>query len=258
MPTSDPRARAARALALSGVLAWLGACSVERFAIGKLGDALSESGSTYRARRRPRARARRGALLAQADRGPAREEPEHEGLLLAATRGFTQYAYAFVEQDADRVEDSDLARSRELKARARGLYRRAREYGLRALEVRHAGFRECFQDDAATALADVHREDVPLLYWTAASWGLELTLSKDDPEELLGLPQVGALIDRALALDETWDEGAIHAFLITYEPNRPPGSATGNSAAASTSSAPSSSRMRRARRPTWRWPRPCR
>lgn len=30
-----------------------------------------------------------------------------------------------------------------------------------------------------------------------------------------------ALIDRALELDEAWDEGSIHSFLITYEMSRP-------------------------------------
>ena len=30
-----------------------------------------------------------------------------------------------------------------------------------------------------------------------------------------------ALIDRALALDESWGDGAIHDFLITYEMSRP-------------------------------------
>ena len=30
-------------------------------------------------------------------------------------------------------------------------------------------------------------------------------------------PQVEALIDRALELDESFGQGAIHTFLITYE-----------------------------------------
>ena len=32
------------------------------------------------------------------------ENPKHEGLLLAATHGFAQYAYAFVQMDADEIE----------------------------------------------------------------------------------------------------------------------------------------------------------
>lgn len=199
----------------------LAGCNVERFAIGKLGDALAKSGNAYE-------RDDDVELVRQAIPFGLKlveslldEEPEHEGLLLAAARGFTQYAYAYVEQDADRLEDADLARSRAMHLRARKLYHRAREYGLRALEVRHHGFRAALVEDPATALADATKDDVPLLYWTAAAWGLELTHAKDDPMELMGLPSVEALIDRALVLDERWNDGAIHGFLILFEETRP-------------------------------------
>jgi hypothetical protein len=66
-------------------------------------------------------------------------------------------------------------------------------------------------------------DDVPYLYWTAAAWGLRISLSKDDPEAVADQPLVEALIDRALALDEDYDHGAIHGFLITYEMSRPGG-----------------------------------
>ena len=46
-------------------------------------------------------------------------------------------------------------------------------------------------------------------------------MSKDEPALIGELHIVEALIDRALALDETYDRGAIHTFLISYEVNRP-------------------------------------
>jgi hypothetical protein len=64
------------------------------------------------------------------------------------------------------------------------------------------------------------REDVPLLYWTAAAWGAAVSLSKDDPDLIADQPLFEALIDRALELDEAFDNGSIHAFLISYEPAR--------------------------------------
>src|SRR5204863_685960 len=66
--------------------------------------------------------------------------PKHEGLLLAAASGFTQYSYAFVQQQADFVEDTNVARASALRLRARKLDLRARDYGLRGLDVRHPGF----------------------------------------------------------------------------------------------------------------------
>ncbi len=62
--------------------------------------------------------------------------------------------------------------------------------------------------------------DVPLLYWTAAAWGAAISVSKDVPELVADQLIVEALIDRALELDETFNAGAIHGFLITYEMSR--------------------------------------
>ena len=57
--------------------------------------------------------------------------PDHRGLLLASCRGYTQYAYAFVQADADLIEARDPARASELRERALHLYLRARGFGLR-------------------------------------------------------------------------------------------------------------------------------
>ena len=43
---------------------------------------------------------------------------------------------------------------------------------------------------------------MPALYWTAASWGGLIGLSKDNPTTVAEVPLMQALIDRALALDE--------------------------------------------------------
>ena len=61
---------------------------------------------------------------------------------------------------------------------------------------------------------------MPLLYWTAASWGAAISVSKDQPELVADQLIVEALIDRALELDEKFENGAIHSFLISYETSR--------------------------------------
>lgn len=63
--------------------------------------------------------------------------------------------------------------------------------------------------------------DVGLLYWTAVSWSAAISLSKDNPDMIAEVPMAEALVDRALALNEAFDHGAIHAFLVTYEMSRP-------------------------------------
>ena len=149
------------------------------------------------------------------------ESPEHRGLLLAAASGFTQYGYAFTEQDADEVENDDLERAMELRRYARRLYLRARDYGLRGLETSHEGIRGELFRDPENAVGKLEKKDVPLIYWTAASWGAAISLSKDDPDLIADLPQMEALIYRALDLDEAYDHGAIHVFLIALESGSP-------------------------------------
>jgi predicted anti-sigma-YlaC factor YlaD len=151
------------------------------------------------------------------------ESPNHKGLLFATSSGFTQYAYAFVQQEADEIEGDDLTRARDMQTRARRLYIRARDYGLRGLEVRHPGIGALLRENPKNAVAKMRKQDVPQLYWTAVAWAAAISLSKNNPDFVADLPKVEAMIDRALALDESWDRGAIHGFLITFEMGRATG-----------------------------------
>ncbi len=140
---------------------------------------------------------------------------------MAACQGFTQYSYGFLQEDADEIEAKDLAGSNALRSQAKNLYLRARNYGLRGLDVKHSNFEKDLRQDSQSAVARTTVSDVALLYWTAASWAGAIALSKDNPELIADLPYVEALIDRALKLREDFDYGAIHTFLITFESSRP-------------------------------------
>ncbi len=212
----------ARVLLSVLVLAWCGGtgCSVRRYAINKVGDALSGSGATFASDDDPdliRAAVPFSLKLLET---LLAETPEHRGLLTAAASGFTQYAFAFVQEDADELEAKDLAGAEALRARARRLYLRAQGYGLRGLDAKHPGFRNALLASPRTAVSAATKADVPLLYWTGTSWAAAISLSKDNPELIGQVPAMEALMDRALELDEAYGNGAIHNFLITYEMNR--------------------------------------
>ena len=194
-------------------------CSPKRFAINKLGDALANPGTTWSADDDPELIADAAPFSLKLIESLLESSPKHGGLLLAAASGFTQYSYAFVQQQADFVEDTNFARASALRLRARKLDLRARDYGLRGLEVRHAGITMALRQrgDPRAAVRVATKDDVPLLYWTSAAWGAAISVSKDVPELVADQPIVEALIDRALELDETYNAGAIHGFLITYE-----------------------------------------
>jgi predicted anti-sigma-YlaC factor YlaD len=215
-----PRARRLLAPVIVAVLLSGSGCSVKKFAIRKLGDALSEAGATYASDDDPDLI--RGALpfSLKLIESLLAQTPDHKGLLLSAAAGFTQYAYAFVQEDADETEDRDPEAAEALRRRARRLYRRARDYGLHYLEVDHPGFGDQVRKDSKGALGGIQREDVPGLYWTAAAWGSLISLSKDDPDLLADLPVVEALARKALDLQEEYDHGALHEFLISFEGSR--------------------------------------
>jgi predicted anti-sigma-YlaC factor YlaD len=213
------------ALLLGGLLTL--SCSVKKYAINKLGDALAGSGDTFASDPDPELIRDAVPFSLKLIESLLAESPRHEGLLEAACQGFTQYSYAFVQQDADRLEYEDFTAAMAARKRARGLYLRGRDYGLRAIEVDHAGFVAALKQDPRSAVARLTKKsEAGRLYWTAAAWGAAISISKDKPELIADQPMVEALIDRALALDETYGDGAIHAFLISYEPSRP-GAAAG-------------------------------
>ena len=208
-------------LALLPLVVFATGCSVERLAANKIADTLAGSGTAYSSDDDPELVEAALPFSLKLMESALVETPEHRGLLAATCAAFTQYAYAFVQQQGDALALDDTDAAWASWNRARRLYLRARDYGLRGLEVAHPGFRQALGADRAAAVAQAGPEEVDLLYWTAVSWAAAISLGKDDPELVADLPAVSALIDRALAVDEGWDNGAIHAFLITYTMARP-------------------------------------
>lgn len=212
-----------RSAGLGLIWALAGGCSVTKFAANRAGDALSGSGTTFASDDDPEMIKAAVPFSLKLMESLLAKTPEHQGLLLSTCSGFTQYGFAFVEQEADEIAPRDFTAARVQYVRARRLYLRARDYGLRGLSVRHPHFREELTRNPQAALARTTPADVPLLYWTAASWAKAITLSKDNPELLADLSLVEAMVDRALVLDESFDRGALHSFLISYEMVRPRG-----------------------------------
>lgn len=192
-------------------------CSIKKLAVNALADSLAGSGDVFASDddpdlirdATPFALKTTEALLAQA--------PKHRGLLLSACSGFTQYGYAFVQPEADRLDALEPARAEELRARALRLYLRAREYGLRGLEIDRPGLRETLLRDPERAVASASRAEAPLLYWTAAAWGAAISVGKDRPDLLADSSVVRALAERALALEPDFDRGAIWELMISIE-----------------------------------------
>jgi tetratricopeptide (TPR) repeat protein len=144
------------------------------------------------------------------------EAPENDLLLLSASSGFTQYAYGFIQLDADLIEFEDYEEAKRLRERALKMYLRALEYGLRGLEVRYEGVREGLRADPDSTVGEMELEDIDFLYWTAAAWGSAIALGQERPELVADLSTVFSLAKRCLALDESYGQGAIHEMMMSF------------------------------------------
>src|SRR5947207_2161998 len=106
------------ALCLLAALA-SGGCSIKKFAINKLGDSFANSGATFAADDDPELVGQALPFSLKLVEGLLAESPRHRGLLFAAASGFTQYAYVYVQQDADIAESDSVERATALSLRVR-------------------------------------------------------------------------------------------------------------------------------------------
>ncbi len=212
-----------RFLRIAALPVFLSGCSIRQTAVNAIGNALAGGGGVYASDDDPELIRDALPFGLKTFESLLEVSPEHQGLLLAAGRGFAAYAY-LIQDEADRLDEIDLRRAQQLRARARKLYVRGRDYALRGLEARHPGFTAAIKKDRVAALAQTTGEDAALLYWTGAAWAGAVSVAKNDPDLLIDLPLAGALVERVLALDEKYDLGAAHEFFVSYEASRPGGS----------------------------------
>ena len=197
------------------------ACSPKRYALTQLAVAMSDiSEESAFAREDDPELVRDAVPFALKTMETLSDElDEHVGLRLGMARGFTQYAYAFVQQPAELGAPPDQAQAAML--RARRLYLRARDYGVQGLKLARGVTPQDLRTPAGLSM--LQKDDVPLLYWTFASWAGAIAANKRDLELVGDLPLIASMLDRALQLDEAWDEGALHEFAISFDPARPEG-----------------------------------
>jgi len=209
---------ALRVAAMTAAALTLSGCSIKRMAINSLGNALSSgSASTFARDEDPELVRDALPFALKTMEGLIDQSPRHQGLLTAAASGFTQYGFAFVQQDADFAEAQDLERATQMRQRAKRLYLRAADYGLRGLEIDLPGFRDRIASDPDAVLAMAGKKQVPLLYWTGAAWAAALAIDVNDADLAIKQTAIEKMMHRALALDEAFDLGTLHDFFISWE-----------------------------------------
>jgi tetratricopeptide (TPR) repeat protein len=131
--------------------------------------------------------------------------PDDVDLLVSTASKYSLYASIV-------VEDID-------KEHAVQLYRRGQELGMRALR-QNRKFAKKVGDESLdrfeAAVRSLKKSDVPALYVTMTNWFSLISLTSSDPEALMDIPKVEAIMNKIMELDETYKYGSIHAAFGTY------------------------------------------
>jgi hypothetical protein len=136
------------------------------------------------------------------------QSPDNPALLSAGAQLFALYGSRFAPED-----------------RAGALTAKARRYGERAMCRSYApacAWQGAAYDRFVSELEGVRKKDVGVLYSYGVSWLSHLDATSEDWTAVAELPWVEAALDRALALDETYERGALHGYLGILNALRPP------------------------------------
>lgn len=201
---------AAAWLALAGPLA--AGCSMSELIADNMAGSLGDMQAAFNREESPKqAREAAPALLAMLD-GFIVSSPDNVELLLAAAEMNATAAFAFYELEDERW--------------ARATYRKARRYGLAALQDEDAGLarvlEEGGEEDVRRALAGLERGDdrIPALFWSAFAWGGLINVSRDDMDAIAELPKVVAVMQRLTEVAPGFFHGGPHLFLAMYYSSR--------------------------------------
>jgi Tfp pilus tip-associated adhesin PilY1 len=208
--------------AVLALLAALGACSPRHLIIQGVANELASQGNAVEddlvlAREA-------SAFYLKLSESLLADNPGNLKLAEAVSAGFTQYAFAFVASDAERVEAKDAKAAQKLRERAARMYLRAQRHGMAALEASTAGFAQALTQTDAKQWPRLKDEQIGVAYWTSASWGGYISLSKDSPDTVADLPLAVRLATLAYGANPGHGEGALASLMGTFEAARPGGS----------------------------------
>ena len=211
-----------KALLLAAVALLLCACSTRQLLLQGVADELASQDQTSE---NDLLLARESsAFYLKLSESVLRQTPGHLPLAQAVAGGFTQYAYAFVAFEADRIEAKDARQAQVLRERAARLYRRAQRHALAALEQQTPGFAKALANPDARQWPMLQAEQIGVAYWAAASWGGLISLSKDDPDTVADLPLAVRLASLAWHGRPDYGGGALASLMGSFELARPGGS----------------------------------
>ena len=105
--------------------------------------------------------------------------------------------------------------------RNKALGAKAHAYGLTLLREETGITPAMGLPELAKTLQEKKRGDVPALFWGGYGWALWIAAEDGSPAALADLPRVEQLMQRVVALDDTYYRGGAHLFLGIYYGSKP-------------------------------------
>lgn len=204
-------------------LSILTGCSVQNYALQNVGNLLSkESVSTDDDLELLK---HASAYHLKLSESILQEIPDHVQLAESVTRGYAQYAYVFLMDEADRAESDSVQQASLLRNRAAKMLGRAKSTGLKTLSLYYPGLLDQLEGKTNAKPLVISQSHVGLTYWSMTAWAGAISLSKDSPDVVADLPAVIKLSELAWKANPKYDHGALASMMGTLELSKPGGKA---------------------------------
>jgi len=134
--------------------------------------------------------------------------PKNKEFLTNGAHGYFGYAFAFVED--------------ENPERAKRIYIKARDYGLRAIyKNKYHEILNAPANDFSSHIQKIRKRDITPLFWTTLSWLSYIRLNLSDVKVFLELPKAEALANKLMELDENYFFASPHVIMACYYAAQP-------------------------------------
>ena len=203
-----------------------GSCSINKMVIDKISDALTGegAGTVFTGDCDPRLVGEALPFAIKMYEALLDQNPDHQGLLLTTGSLFIMYANAFVQGPAEMLDPVYYYEERIAGLdRAKMLYLRGYVLLTSALEKKFPGWCNATIQNGTLEplLKKCKKEDVSLLYWTAAGGLAAYSIDLFDFNLGSAIPEWGAIMARAYELDPDFNNGAIDDFYILFYASLP-------------------------------------
>ena len=138
--------------------------------------------------------------------------PNNQLFYLNASKSRITYAYGILMEKGDRLMYTDYYKSRDYYLKSLELFVISRNYLLNALEVKYENFTQRMKNREEIVF---EKEAIDYLYWLSGSLAGCIQASQGDPQYLIDLPSIKWLLENAIAVNPTWQNGTLSAAMMS-------------------------------------------